>query len=119
MGRRFHTASSVPCDFNEEAFLKAMEGCKAQGGLFRTEKGFMAGVIVPSAVDPDWKMAVELAWWSEDRKGMHLLRQFEKWAKESGASEVRMTTLASLPRASKIMERVGYRSAEISWTKVI
>lgn len=79
----------------------------------------MAGVIVPSAVDPDWKMAVELAWWSEDRKGMHLLRQFEKWAKESGASEVRMTTLASLPRASKIMERVGYRSAEISWTKVI
>ena len=119
MGQRFHAASSVPCSFDEDAFLAAMEGCKAQGGVFQTEKGFIAGVLAPLPIDPQWTVAVELAWWSEDGKGLSLLRKFERWARESGAREIRMTTLADMPKASEIMKRLGYHSAEISWTKVI
>lgn len=119
LGRRFHEASGIPAKFNEQAFLAAMHRCAEQGGLFMTEKGFLAGVLTPSAIDPNWIMAVELAWWAEDRKGLRLLRQFEEWARQSGANEIRMTTLSDMPRAAKIMERTGYKSAEVSWTKVI
>lgn len=115
MGRRFHAASGIPCGFDGDAFLLAMERC----GVFTTEKGFIAGMLVPSPICPSWVMAVELAWWSEDGKGLSLLRKFEKWARQSGASEIRMTTLSDMPRAGEIMPRLGYRSVEVSWTKVI
>lgn len=119
MGRRFHAASGVPCGFDEDAFTAIMGRCNDQGGLFVTDKGFMAGLLTPSLICPGWVMAVELAWWSEDRKGIRLLHMFEEWARGNGANEIRMTTLSALPKAGAIMERVGYSSTEVSWSKVI
>lgn len=117
MGRRFHQASAAPFGFVDEAFLAVMDKCAEAGGLFQTEGGFLAGMIVPTMCDPNWKMAVELAWWAEDRQGLRLLGDFEKWARKNGANEIRMTTLAALPAADSIMHRRGYKPAETSWTK--
>lgn len=109
----------MPFGFDEDAFLSVMGNIDAQGGLFQSERGFIAGMIVPTLCDPNWKMAVELAWWAEDGSGQRLLRDFEKWAADNGASEVRMTTLANLPAAEKIMKRRGYAPTETSWTKEV
>lgn len=115
MAQRFFAASGLKGEFDLEAFDRMAGLCK----VFRTERGFIMGMITPAWGAPKWLTAVEFAWWSEDGKGLHLLRQFERWAQEQGAHEVRMTTLAALPGAEKILRRKGYEPAEISWSRFL
>jgi len=119
MGRRFHERAQFPYEFDERGFLDVMAQCEQQGGLFQTDRGFIAGTISPVWFSPENFAAVELAWWSEDGKGAYLLRQFEGWAKQSGAKEVRMTTIPGLGKAERLMQLKGYRAEETSWTKAI
>lgn len=121
MGRRFHEASGIAAPYCEQAtgaFLKGLMG-SPDGAVFITEGGMIGGVIAPAYCTTEWKMAVELFWWAEDRQGIRLLGEFERWAAEKGANEVRMTTLSGLEAAERILERRGYAPREISHTKVI
>lgn len=119
MGRRFHAASGQPCGFDPVSFLSVMEEAERQGGLFRSERGFLAGILSRAWCDSTWIYAVELAWWSEDGHGLRLLRRFEDWARDAGAREIRMTTLNAIPRTGLALERRGYTASETSWLKVV
>lgn len=120
MGRKFHAASGQPMAFNEATmadFLDRLIGADA-GCVIMSETGVIGGALAPAYCDPDWLMAVELFWWAEGG-GMKLLAAFEEWAASVGAQEVRMTTLANLPRAYRLLEMKGYRPSETSFSKVM
>lgn len=84
------------------------------GAVWRSERGFIAGEIVQTAINPA-PVAVEHGWWSEDRSGLALLRVFEAWAEEQGASLVKLSCNGGA--AQQILERAGYRVAETAWVK--
>jgi GNAT superfamily N-acetyltransferase len=120
MGRLFHAGSGMPFGYNEEALSHVLAGLIASptGAVIISDHGVIGGTLAPAYCDPEWQMAVELFWWAE-RDGMPLLRAFEQWAADMGANEVRMTSLASLPRADALLRRKGYAPSEISYSKVI
>jgi hypothetical protein len=121
MGQRFHAASEMPCGFSNEAIAGLLTNLISEpsGAVLISGGGVIGGALSPAYCDPDWIMAVELFWWAEDRQGLRLLKSFEDWAEASGANEVRMTTLSSLPSADRIIRRKGYQPTEISYSKVI
>lgn len=119
-GQAFHDASGQPFPYDPVAsgafalgLVKSPDGVVIMG-----DHGMIGGAIVSAYCAPEWRMAVELFWWAE-KGGLGLLRAFEEWAAENGASEVRMTSLASLPRADALLRRKGYGAAEISYRKVL
>jgi hypothetical protein len=120
MGSRFHAASGIRAGYDEAAVGQLLAGLIASdsGCLFVSDFGMIGGALIPAYCDPSWIMAVEMFWWAE-RDGLSLLHRFEEWAAEHGAHEVRMTSLASLPRADAILRRKGFAPTEISYQKVI
>ncbi len=116
-------ASGALGKFDEDAVkatvIKMMEG---EGSVvFRSERGLIAGFVMPAWDSPGWLMAVEFAWWAEDGRWMALLRRFEEWAREQGAGEVRMSSKIG-PRSGRIMkvfQRAGYEPREVCYRKVI
>jgi GNAT superfamily N-acetyltransferase len=118
MGRRFHEASGLPMQYDETAITGFLAGLVASESIIMHDHGCIGGIICPAYCDPSWLMAVELFWWAE-RDGMPLLRAFEEWAADRGAREIRMTSLASLPRADAVLRRKGYTATEISYSRVI
>lgn len=120
MGGRFHAASGIAAPFEMDgagAFVRGLIESPA-GCVLIHGHGGIGGILLPAYCGPSWTMAVEAFWWAE-RDGMPLLRAFEEWGRSMGAKEVRMTTLAALPRADAILRRKGYAPVEISYTKVI
>lgn len=117
-GEEFHKASGMPCRFDPDAVEAFLAGLIENGAVIVSDTGMIGGLLSPAYCDPEWIMAVELFWWAE-KDGLALLRAFEEWAAENGANEVRMTSLAALPRADGILRRKGYAAAEISYRKVI
>lgn len=119
-GQKFHEQSQQPFPFNAEAaerFARIMiENEDAQ--IFISDTGMIGGVLTPAYVAPNWVMAVELFWWA-DGGGLKLLYAFENWAKEMGAREIRMTSLAALERADGLLRGLSYAPAEISYRKLI
>lgn len=117
MARAFFDASQQPGDFDEEWVAHFMAAMMQTGVILRSDHGFIAGQIAPHHVAKGRSMAIELAWWATDGKGRGLLRAFEEWARENGASEVRMTSLAAIPRSGRLLQAMGYAPVEISHTK--
>lgn len=119
-GAAFHTASMQPFPFDEAAAREFSAGLITNPGgvVLLSEGGMIGGMLAPAYCAPSWVMAVELFWWAESG-GLALLSAFEEWAEGMGASEVRMTSLAALPRADKLLRRKGYDAAEISYRKVV
>lgn len=118
MGRRFHAASGLAMGFDPQAVEGFLTGLIERGAVFATARGAIGGMAISPYCDPQWKIAVELFWWAEG-DGLRLLRAFEGWAREIGADEVRMTSLAALPRADRLLRFVGYAPAEISYTRAV
>lgn len=118
MMRAFHERAGLPFGFDEDAVAAFLCGLMDGGVVIMTPHGMIGGLVTSPYCDPKWKIAVELFWWA-DRGGMALLRAFEKWAKDAGVNEMRMTSLESLPRASAILWCKGYVATEISYSKVI
>lgn len=77
--------------------------------------GFLAASVGQTSINPE-RVAVEHGWWCEAPGwGLRLLRRLEAWAAEQGCTVVRMSTApGSLDR---LMERTGYRAAEVAWVK--
>lgn len=119
--RKFHGASGWKCEFNpaasEQTITSLIRGDEAT--IIRSPSGMIGGQIAPFYASPDWRAAVELFWWAEGGSGRALLAAFEMWAKDMNADEIRMTSLASLPRADGLLKRLGYAPAEISYTKAV
>ena len=120
MGQKFHGMSGQAAPFDPDAvagLLGQMIDSPA-AVVLASDDGVIGGALSPAYCAPQWLMAVELFWWAE-RGGLRLLSEFEKWAQEIGAHEVRMTSLSAYPRAAEILSRRGYAASEISHTKVI
>lgn len=120
MGQAFHAASGMAFRFDLDAMRDLLgKMIEADGAvILMTDRGVIGGMLNPAYCDPSWVYAVEMFWWAKG-DGLALLRAFEDWAHHAGASEVRMTSLAALPRADAILRRVGYVPAEISYSKVV
>ncbi|MEX0319020.1 MAG: hypothetical protein AB3N21_13765 [Ruegeria sp.] len=118
--RRFHEQSCQPFPFDEDATARMGEIMieAPQSTIIIGEAGMIGGALCPAYCAPDWVQAVELFWWAE-KGGIALLKAFEDWAQEVGASEVRMTTLAALERADRLLRGLSYEPAEISYRKVL
>lgn len=121
VAHKFHAAGGMPSTINVDAlsqFLTAMiEG--EQSVIFRTDGGVIGGAIVPAYYNHSYLQAVELFWWSTDRQGRALLSEFERWAAEMGANEVRMSTIASIPKSARLLGHLKYTPSEISHRKAI
>ncbi len=118
MGASFHAQSELPFDYDPDAFADFAQGLITSGTILLSDTGMIGGVIAPAYCGPSYRMAVEMFWWAE-RDGLALLRAFEAWAASEGANEVRLSTLAALPRAGALIQRKGYAPVEISYRKVV
>lgn len=79
-----------------------------------SDNGFIAACMMRTIISPDW-IANEEGWWAEDRSGLRLLDRFEAWADEHGATLRKMSCASEAVR--KILERRGYRLAEMAMVK--
>lgn len=84
------------------------------GAVWVSGRGFIAGCIIRTIINPA-PVAVELGWYAEDRSGLRLLRAFEDWARAQGAALIKMSCAGGA--AQKILERAGYRVAEIQMVR--
>lgn len=78
-----------------------------------SDHGFIAATITQTIISPD-PVAVELGWWAE-REGLLLLRAFEDWAENKGATLKKMSCNGGT--AQRMLERAGYRQAETAMVK--
>lgn len=76
--------------------------------------GFIAGRVAETFINRD-RVAFEMGWFAEDRSGLRLLRAFEAWARERGASMIAMSCAGGTAR--RILERAGYEAKEIKMVK--
>ncbi len=118
MGAKFHAQADLPFPYDADAFGEFARGLIGGGVILLSDTGMIGGVIAPAYCGTSYRMAVEMFWWAE-RDGLALLRAFEGWAAAEGANEIRLSTLAALPRADALVKRKGYAPAEISHRKVI
>ncbi len=119
MGSKFHAAASLPWEYNADASAVSIGGMIDKGCVLVTERGAIGGVLGGAWSNPAWVYAVELFWWAEDGQGRALLKGFEDWARDSGANEVRMTSLEHLKAADIILRRSGYGVCELSYGKAL
>ncbi|MTH76308.1 hypothetical protein GL286_01035 [Paracoccus aestuariivivens] len=77
-----------------------------------TGGGFIAGILRPTIINPAL-IAQEMGWFARDRSGLRLLRGFEAWASERGATLVQLSTGPE----GLDLTRLGYRRAELAWVK--
>ena len=117
---KFHGISGLPVKFDRRAMGNLVRGLieSDDAVILMTDHGVIGGSLSPAFCDPDWVIAVEFFWWAK-RGGIALLAAFEDWATARGANEVRMSSIASLPRADRLLKIKGYVPAEISYQKVI
>ncbi len=92
--------------------------CLTSGVVLFTRTGFIAGTPVEHLCLFGSAM-MELGWYSTDRSGLALLREFENVSKEMGCKKIYMTTLAKNPMAEKILTRLGYNPFQVTWSKTI
>ena len=119
MAGKFYAKSGFAFEFCEHAtaavFGELIETDAAYVGI--VDNGMICGIISPVLFGPSWTYAQELLWWSEGGHGLKLLADFEDWARDNNANEVRMGSLDNLKPADTILTRRGYSRAEISYSK--
>lgn len=120
MCQAFHAASGMPFEFDRDAMAEVLDRLIAsdEATVLMTDRGVIGGMLNRGYCSRSYVYAVEMFWWSQG-DGLALLRAFEEWAQQAGANEIRMTSLAALPRADRILRHVVYSPAEISYSKVI
>lgn len=84
------------------------------GFVMVSDGGFIAGEITSTIINPD-PVALEWGWYADDRSGLRLMRSFEAWAQQRGATLVKMSCNGGA--AQRILERAGYRLVEMTMVK--
>lgn len=83
---------------------------------------FLGGIISPFFSDD--VIAVEMFWWvAEEFRGqnvaMPMLKMFETWAKQSGATQVNVSDLQNVKNLDNLYKRLGYSRSEVTYRKEI
>ena len=120
MAERFYRHRSPDWPWNEQATRAFLSGLAEaeRGFLAVTGGGFIAGLINPHPISPEWLIASELLWWAEDKSGLALMRAFRRWARESGANEIVYSAPADAVRARQVMARFG-KPSEIYYSEAV
>ena len=105
MARRFHASASPRWPLDEAALTDVLAHVAEVGFLRVEDGGFIAGIITPNPISPEWLIAKEFLWWSEDGSGLRLARAFREWAKEHGAREIQWSCPANAARARALIEK--------------
>lgn len=87
-----------------------------QGVVMVSPGGFIAGFLAETFISRD-PVAYEAGWYASDRSGLALLKRFERWAASSGATMVKMSCRGGY--AQRILERSGYKVAEVQMVKAV
>jgi len=89
-----------------------------------TACAMLVGVVGSMWFAPSVLMASELAWWVEPEVrgspiAIRLIRAYEQWATESGASFIAMASLSldSGPDVGRLLKKLGYTQAETTHIK--
>lgn len=127
----FHAAAKLGGEFDSGIFIDTMASLGESGrlgaiGLFCGDNlvGVLLGMIARHFLT-DHLIAQEIMWWvtPDARNGSHGIRmvaEFEKWAKEFGASAVIMASFVETDgddRLSAIYEHREYRKVETHFFK--
>lgn len=84
--------------------------------------GILLGVVSQSLLGP-FKQAHEIVWWVEpDKRGIDsikMLKIYENWALQKGASMIELKSLSAFPETEKIYQKMGYQLLEKSWIKKV
>lgn len=118
MAERFYRHHAPKWQWNKQATHDLLSGLADTGFLAVTDGGFIAGLINPHPISPEWLIASELLWWAEDNSGLALMRAFRRWAKESGANEIVYSAPADAVRARQVMARFG-KPSEIYYSEAV
>jgi GNAT superfamily N-acetyltransferase len=128
LAQEFYAASHILRTFDLDRFVTMWTHwlTSGMGEIFLLDEGgqiqgTIGGVIHQETYSSDL-IAAEFFWYVEDKhrgQGIRLFRAFEDWAKQSGASEIRMGHLVdSMPeKVGAFYERVGYRKVETLYAK--
>jgi len=103
---------AVPVDPDWTARNVAALITGSDSAVWVTEGGFIAGSLQPTIINPA-PVAMEHGWWATDGSGLRLLRAFETWAKDRGATLIQISTGPAGPDVT----RLGYRLVEQAWVK--
>ena len=86
--------------------------------------GFITGVVAPWSLDNSQMLASELGWWMDiEYRGrsdsVRLLREYERWAKDAGATRCMMAHLEDdrSGRMERFYQKTGYLKAESHYMK--
>ena len=128
--REFYASSKFLGEFDGDSFRATWQaildgGC---GVIFLyfdgdTVVGSIAGVKHRDPNSPRM-VASEMYWFIQDGHrggGMELYREFERWARESGCREIRMSRLCDLmpDRMDAVYRRLGFTAAEVVYVKEV
>jgi len=83
--------------------------------------GFFLGTVYRPLFSDD-TIAAEMFWWiDKDHRGhraaIQMLKSFEDWSKEVGATEVNVSDLQGVKNLDKLYERLGYSRSEVTYKK--
>lgn len=108
-------------EYDEEAVRVLVEHLLEDGCVFVSERGFIAGALVPLLFAPQFLIAQEIAWWAPAGGGRELRTMFEDWAEAMGARVVQMSTLsnANAAKLASNLSENGYVPVEIQYLKAI
>ena len=120
MGRVFFERLDLPFDYIPRDTAENLAWLISEGGVFIGKNGAIGGLLQSAPFNKSVKFANEHFWWSEGGEGIRLLKRYEDWASESGASWVVMTTIETLEsKASEVLRRRSYRRQESQYVKVL
>jgi len=109
LGRGNHAAvSNAP--FDADAATGFVRYVLANGAVFLSGGGMIGGLIHPLWSAPSERQAWEMFWHATDGSGLRLLKAFQSWAHENGA-----TTHFTTTRESPALERMGFTRQKIAY----
>lgn len=121
--RRFHAQACQPYPIDElhTASLAHTLVTEPHGAVFLTDDALIAGILTPALLNPHYRQATELLWWSDGRGGREVRQAFEEWARENGAHAVYLASTETMrgPAVGRLLQRGGYRLAETTYRKVL
>lgn len=129
LAQEFCAASRFIREFEPERFIETWTALLAGPGAIivghegETPIGAIGGIAVQEPYSHHLA-ATEMFWFctaSHRGGGLRLYREFERWAREQGCSQIRLCHMMDLApqRLNRLYERMGYQGAEIHYVKEI
>ena len=129
MSRQFHNFAPHAAMINatDTELEAAIHALMEHGCVFVADLGGVVVAMLGAIINPIWfcprvKMAHELAWWvNEEARGSRaailLVKAYEAWAKEQGATVETMSDLMVNTTVERMLTRMGFQASERTYAK--